>query len=94
MFVFQLIFVPLAFSFSAAQAASPVNEVGETPSGETIVVTGKNDPLDRIVCKSRAPTGSRFAERTCRSAREWDASRQQALRDIHEIVDQPRINPH
>jgi hypothetical protein len=45
-----------------AAAAAPV---AEAPAEETAKV-------DRTVCKSVAPTGSRIARKTCRTQSQWD----------------------
>lgn len=47
------------------------------------------DPADKIVCKTEARTGTRFPTKTCRSRKEWDAIREAALRDGHEMIDRP-----
>ena len=45
--------------------AAPAAAVAETPAEETAKV-------DRTVCKSVAPTGSRIARKTCRTQSQWD----------------------
>lgn len=47
-----------------APAAQPA-PAAETPAPETAKV-------DRTVCKSVAPTGSRIARKTCRTQSQWD----------------------
>lgn len=48
-----------------APQAAPAAAVTETPAEETAKV-------DRTVCKSVAPTGSRIARKTCRTQSQWD----------------------
>ena len=55
---------PPAAAAPAAPAA-PAAAVAETPAEETAKV-------DRTVCKSVAPTGSRIARKTCRTQSQWD----------------------
>lgn len=45
---------------------------------------------DRMVCRSRPATGTRFPTRTCRLQTEWDRISEQHRRDFKEIVDAPR----
>jgi hypothetical protein len=48
---------------------------------------------DPMICKSRIPTGTRFAKKTCRKQSEMDA---QAERDRAALAEQqmmPKINP-
>lgn len=41
---------------------------------------------DRMVCKSRARTGTRFPSRTCRPASEWSEMEEQHKRAAAEIL--------
>ena len=55
---------PPAAAAPAAPAAAAA-PVAEAPAEETAKV-------DRTVCKSVAPTGSRIARKTCRTQSQWD----------------------
>ncbi len=70
----MLVFV-CGVSMSAVAAATP-----ETAA--------KKDE-DRIVCKRQAPTGTRFAKKTCRSKKELDAIAESAKRTAREMIDRP-----
>ena len=41
---------------------------------------------DRMVCKARAKTGTRFPSRTCRSASEWAEMEEQHKRSAAEML--------
>lgn len=41
---------------------------------------------DRVVCKSRRDTGTRFARKTCMTQRQWDEMREQQMRDLKEAT--------
>jgi hypothetical protein len=71
----------LALSFSADPAPSVVS--GASSSTED----------QKIVCKKTGNTGTRFAKKTCRTRAEWDAIREQAMRDAAEAINRPQINP-
>lgn len=62
------------------------------PSGAAIAADAKSDGSQKVVCKSRATTGSRFQKRTCRTKAEWDALEEQMKRDVAEQINRPRIS--
>jgi hypothetical protein len=75
-------FAGLAFALPAPaqqQAASP---------NEPILI----DKDRKVVCKNEQVTGSRFPTRSCKTVAEWDAIREQQLRDAHELLGGPVIN--
>ena len=68
---------------SAANTASDTVVVADeeaTVNTEGAVAENGAD-MDRIICKRSIPTGTRFARKECRSAREWREMRE-AVRSI------------
>jgi hypothetical protein len=53
---------------------------------------GAESAKDRVVCKHRRKSGNtRFTERTCRTAREWDQISEAAKRTAGELMNRPTI---
>lgn len=75
----------LELIFAAALAASPAAETAP-PAAEAAVV--KQD--DRIVCRSVRTTGSRMADRVCRTTSDWADRSAAARRKSEEWQDEPR----
>jgi len=46
---------------------------------------------DKVVCKERRPTGTRFARRTCRTLEQWETMSENAKRAASETVDRRMI---
>ena len=53
--------------------------------------TAREKGEDRLVCKSKAKTGTRFQTKTCRTVREWDQIAEQQKRDAAEMINRPQI---
>jgi hypothetical protein len=51
----------------------------------------KSKEGDRIICKRQAPTGTRFAKKTCRSKKELEEIAEQHKRDASEMVNRPVV---
>lgn len=47
---------------------------------------------DKIVCKSKPRTGTRFVNKTCRTAAEWEAIAEFSRRAAAEMVNRPVVN--
>ncbi len=48
-------------------------------------------PEDRIVCKRRQETGTRFFSKVCRTVRQWEEMAEEHRRAIGAVVDRPQI---
>jgi len=46
---------------------------------------------ERVICKSKAKTGTRFKTKTCRTVAQWDQMAEQHRRDAAETIDRPQI---
>ena len=46
---------------------------------------------EKMVCKGKAPTGSRLKKMDCKTQRQWDAIREQNMRDMAEQANRPTI---
>lgn len=68
---------------SAALAQQPASA-----SNEPILI----DKDRKVVCRNEQVTGSRFPTRMCKTVAEWDAIREQQLRDAHELLGGPVVN--
>lgn len=69
--------------------AAPVS----AQDSQDVVVVG--EPLEadqRVVCKKQKATGTRFEKKTCMTARQWEATREQNRRDLKEMIDRPEVN--
>ena len=56
-----------------ASAAAYADGTSGAPSGGA-----KDDPGNKIVCKTETVTGSHFTKRTCHTVREWETMRRAA----------------
>lgn len=72
----------IALAAVAALMASPLFAETEQPA---------KDP-NKIICKSKAKTGTRFPTKTCRTRAEWEQIAEAAKRDAKDVLDQPIIN--
>ena len=68
---------------SPAAAADPAQ-----PAAGTLI---KNDTGKRV-CRVVLPTGSRFSQRVCRTAQEWQKSEDNAQRHMREATETIRDN--
>ena len=46
---------------------------------------------DRMVCKRVQRTGTRFYDKTCKTAAQWDAIAEQHRRDAAEMINRPQV---
>lgn len=51
------------------------------------------NPSDRVVCKYRPQTGTRFKTKICKSAGEWDRIAEESRRAASETINAPKPNP-
>jgi hypothetical protein len=54
------------------------------------------DPVadgEKIICKGKPSTGTRFATRKCMTKAEWEAMSEQHTRAAKEMFSKPTINP-
>jgi hypothetical protein len=51
----------------------------------------KERPEQRLVCKRKPVTGTRFPTKTCRTALEWDKIAEQNKRDAAEMTNRPIV---
>lgn len=49
------------------------------------------DPKDRMVCKRTQRTGTRFYDKICKTAGQWEAIAEQHRRNASEMIDRPQI---
>lgn len=49
------------------------------------------DPRDRMVCKRTQRTGTRFYDKICKTAAQWDAIAEEHRRNLSETVNRPQI---
>lgn len=71
--------------YLAAAALLPLTAAGAAPEA-------KDGASDRLVCKYRAKTGTRFASKTCRTVAQWDEIAEDSRRNMKDIVDRPQIS--
>jgi hypothetical protein len=62
-----------------------------TPVAATSPQLAADDQSQKMVCRSQASTGTRFKSRNCKSRAEWDAIREQSLRDAAEQINRPVV---
>jgi hypothetical protein len=48
---------------------------------------------DKLQCKNKPATGTRFPSKTCRTAEQWEMIAEQNRRAAGEMVDRPALNP-
>ena len=46
---------------------------------------------NRMICKREKSTGTRFETKMCKTRQQWDAIREQHMRDAKEFIDRPTI---
>jgi hypothetical protein len=51
----------------------------------------KADSADRMVCKYRQETGTRFKAKVCKTTAQWEEMAEQNRAGLKEIVDRPQI---
>lgn len=51
----------------------------------------KTDSSDRMICKYRQETGTRFRTKICRTAAQWEEMAEQSRAGLKELVDRPQI---
>lgn len=51
----------------------------------------KEKASEKMVCKRRLKTGTRFPSKTCRTAEQWDQIAEQNKRDASEMINRPMI---
>jgi hypothetical protein len=73
---------------SSAVAAAESAEPQAAPEAEAVAAK-EPQAEDRIVCKSQAITGSRFAKKSCMRESEWAAMTKKAEEDFATIRNRP-----
>ena len=56
--------------------------------------SGASEAVDagqKIVCKERRKTGTRFTTKTCRTAAQWDKMAEEHRANAKEMIDRPQI---
>lgn len=51
----------------------------------------KPDSADRMICKYRQETGTRFKAKMCKTAAQWEEMAEQNRAGLKELVDRPQI---
>lgn len=51
----------------------------------------KADSADRMICKYRQETGTRFKAKVCKTAAQWEEMAEQNRAGLKELVDRPQI---
>lgn len=51
----------------------------------------KDDSGDRMICKYRQETGTRFKTKVCKTAAQWEEMAEQNRAGLKELVDRPQI---
>lgn len=54
-------------------------------------VTAKDDASERMICKYRQETGTRFKTKVCKTAAQWEEMAEQNRAGLKELVDRPQI---
>ena len=49
------------------------------------------NPKDKMVCKRTQRTGTRFYDKICKTAGQWDAIAEEHRRNLSETVDRPQV---
>ena len=88
---FAIVGLTMAAPLAAQDEASPVDAQSEAMPDEQdddrIVVDGKRDEKDKVVCKAERVVGSRIPQKVCRTGRAAQADEEQAQRDMREGLD-------
>ena len=66
-----------------------------TPTGVsgTTTTSGRSADGNKIVCKGKPTTGTRFSKTKCMSKAQWDAMVEQQRREAEEMMNKPTIQP-
>ncbi|WP_193165074.1 hypothetical protein [Microbulbifer hainanensis] len=88
--VMNKILLALAVSLLVACASNspPGGEEGAISSGSekatanSMIAKNDIDPQNRVICKERAITGSRFKQKTCMTAKEWETMSNESKRVV------------
>lgn len=51
----------------------------------------KAEATDRVICKHRNRTGTRFTSKICKKASDWEKLAEQGRADMKEMVDRPHV---
>ena len=51
----------------------------------------KDEATDRVVCKYRKQTGTRFTSKICKRVSDWEKAAEQSRADMKEMVDRPQV---
>lgn len=57
--------------------------------------SGNSEAIDdgqKIICKERRKTGTRFTSKTCRTAAQWDKMAEEHRANAKEMIDRPQID--
>jgi hypothetical protein len=49
------------------------------------------DAGQKIICKERRKTGTRFTTRTCKTAAQWDKMAEEHRANAREMIDRPQV---
>lgn len=66
------------------------------PLGAAFAVAPSEDaatvnPKDKMVCKRTQRTGTRFYDKVCKTAGQWDAIAEEHRRNLNETVNRPQV---
>lgn len=78
---------------AAALTLSPVLVSQAATAVETgTAATASTDADDKVICKARKRTGTRFTTKICKTVAQWDAQAEEHRRNIAEQVNRPIVN--
>ncbi len=75
-------------ALSVATSLLPASAVFAFAPSEDVAAV---NPKDRMVCKRTQRTGTRFYDKICKTAGQWDAISEEHRRNLKETVDRPQI---
>jgi hypothetical protein len=82
-----------AFGLVLAIVAAPAI-AASTPTGVSGTTTrGPSADGNKIVCKGKPTTGTRFSKSRCLTKAQWEAIAEQQRREAEEMFNKPTINP-
>lgn len=63
------------------------------PLPGTVAFSGdvKVEATDRVICKHRKQTGTRFTSKICKRVSDWENYAEQSRADLKEMVDRPQV---
>ncbi|WP_346839034.1 hypothetical protein [Microbulbifer sp. SAOS-129_SWC] len=81
----QILFACSVSLLAACSSTAPVAEKAAAPAqpgASSTIAKNEIDPKNQVICKERAITGSRFKQKTCMTAKEWETMSHESKRMV------------